>query len=104
MNKVALVTGAGQGIGHAIALYLAQNGAKVVIDDAGVNTDGTSGEVDVSKIIFGPAPGVFAQLRDPARFGEVGIDSGAVTWHGEVDLAPDAMYDEIKANGVWTLD
>ena len=43
-GKVALVTGAGQGIGHAIALYLAQNGAKVVIDDAGVNTDGTSGE------------------------------------------------------------
>jgi hypothetical protein len=46
---------------------------------------------------------VFACLRDPDVFAQVGIDHGAVTWPGEIDLAPDAMYDEIKANGWWML-
>ena len=64
--------------------------------------DGTHGEVDVSKLIFGPMPGVFEQLRDLERFAEVGIEHGAVTWPGELDLAPDAMYDEIKTKGSWT--
>lgn len=64
--------------------------------------DGTSGEVDVSKLILGPMPGVFERLRDPARFAEVGIDHGAVTWPGQLDLAPDAMYDEIRAKGCST--
>ena len=59
--------------------------------------DGTSGEVDVSKLIFGHTPGVFAPLRDPARFAQVGIQHGAVTWPGDLDLAPDAMYDEIRS-------
>jgi len=45
---------------------------------------------------------VFAALQDPARFAEVGIDQGAVTWPGHLDLAPDAMYDAIKATGNWT--
>ena len=61
--------------------------------------DGTSGEVDVSKLIFGPMPGVFEVLRDPALFEQVGIELGAVTWPGKLDLAPDAMYDEIVASG-----
>jgi Protein of unknown function (DUF2442) len=64
--------------------------------------DGTSGEVDVSKLIFGQMPGVFEVLRDPTVFEQVGIELGAVTWPGELDLAPDAMYDEIRAHGSWT--
>jgi hypothetical protein len=31
------------------------------------------------------------------------LDSGAVAWPGDIDLAPDAMYEEIKAKGEWLL-
>jgi hypothetical protein len=34
-------------------------------------------------------------------FARVGVDHGAVTWPNGVDLAPDAMYDEIKAESRW---
>jgi NAD(P)-dependent dehydrogenase (short-subunit alcohol dehydrogenase family) len=40
-GKVAVVTGSGRGIGKEIALMMAAEGAKVVVNDLGVNTDGT---------------------------------------------------------------
>jgi NAD(P)-dependent dehydrogenase (short-subunit alcohol dehydrogenase family) len=39
-GKVAIVTGAGRGIGRAIALLMAQEGAKVVVCDIGASLDG----------------------------------------------------------------
>jgi hypothetical protein len=66
--------------------------------------DGTQGEVDLSALISGSRAGVFARLRDHSVFAQVGIDHGAVTWPGNIDLAPDAMYDAIKANGVWHVE
>lgn len=47
--------------------------------------------------------GVFAALKDPIVFQQAHIDGGAVTWPGDVDLAPDAMYQAIKATGEWVL-
>lgn len=47
--------------------------------------------------------GVFEVLKDPRFFNQVRVEFGAVTWPGELDLAPDAMYDEIKAHGEWVL-
>lgn len=66
--------------------------------------DGTEGEADVSRLIFGERPGVFERLRDPDIFATVGIEHGAVSWPGDLDLAPDAMYDAIRATGLWVLD
>ena len=40
-DRIAVITGAGRGIGREIALLMAQEGAKVVVNDLGGNTDGT---------------------------------------------------------------
>jgi len=43
-------------------------------------------------------------LRDPAEFAKARIDMGAVTWPNGADLAPDAMYDAIRSQGLWVLE
>ena len=65
--------------------------------------DGSEGHVDMNGLIHSPRAGVFAQLADPARFAAAEVQYGAVTWPGELDLAPDAMYAEIKKTGEWIL-
>jgi|SRR6266481_4233424 len=68
--------------------------------------DGTTGTVDMKDFVHAvhaDDAGVFAVLRDPARFGQVFVDYGAVTWPGEIDLAPDAMYQAIQATGRWVV-
>ena len=65
--------------------------------------DGLVGDVDMSALVRSPTAGVFARLADPSLFGQVFVEHGAVTWPGEIDLAPDAMYAEIKKAGIWVL-
>jgi hypothetical protein len=62
--------------------------------------DGLSG-----KIIFKESHlnGVFEALKNPETFSKVNCENGFVEWPGEIDLAPDAMYEEVKKNGVWEL-
>ena len=40
--------------------------------------------------------GVFTHLAILSEFRKVQVVDGVVTWPGEMDLAPDAMYAEIK--------
>ena len=66
--------------------------------------DGLTGIVDMSAMVQSSAAGVFAVLADPTRFVQAGVSFGAVTWPEGLDLAPDAMYEEIKEHGCWILD
>jgi NAD(P)-dependent dehydrogenase (short-subunit alcohol dehydrogenase family) len=55
-GKVVVVTGAGGGIGRDIALAMAKNGAKVVVNDIGAALDGAGGSA-------GPAQQVVDEIR-----------------------------------------
>ena len=46
----------------------------------------------------------FEPLTDESLFRQVRVDLGAVTWPTGADLAPDAMYDAIRASGEWILE
>jgi NAD(P)-dependent dehydrogenase (short-subunit alcohol dehydrogenase family) len=55
-QRVAVITGAGRGLGRAYALLLASQGAKVVINDSGVSLKGQGPDV-------GPAQGVVQEIK-----------------------------------------
>jgi Protein of unknown function (DUF2442) len=62
--------------------------------------DGLSGTVRFDPGCF---TGVLEPLRDQRFFDQVFVDRGAVAWPGDIDLAPDAMYREIRHHGEWVL-
>jgi NAD(P)-dependent dehydrogenase (short-subunit alcohol dehydrogenase family) len=69
-GRVAIVTGAGGGLGRSHALELARRGAKVVVNDNGGAVDGTGGSPE-------PAERVTAEIRTLG--GEALADASSVT-------------------------
>ncbi len=71
-GRVAVITGGGRGIGASIARALGAEGAKVVVNDLGVATDGTGADA-------GPVEQVVEEIR--AAGGTALANSGDVTDH-----------------------
>jgi hypothetical protein len=65
--------------------------------------DGRAGIVEMSDFIHSDEAGVFAALRDEELFRQATVTLGAVTWPGDLDLAPDAMHGAIKQHGKWIV-
>ncbi|PZC46578.1 MAG: NAD(P)-dependent dehydrogenase, short-chain alcohol dehydrogenase family [Chloroflexi bacterium] len=82
-GKVAVVTGAGGGIGKGIALLMAQEGAKVVVNDIGSAADGTGGNTTV-------ADRVVQQIREDGGSAVANHDSVA-TMEGGARIVDAAM-------------
>jgi hypothetical protein len=66
--------------------------------------DGSAGIVDMANFVKSESAGVFAVLRDQETFRQVQVRLGAVTWPGDLDLAPDAMHSAVKKYGTWVLE
>ncbi len=50
-GRIAIVTGAGRGLGRAHALELARHGARVVVNDLGVDRDGTGRDTSTAQAV-----------------------------------------------------
>jgi len=82
-GRVAIVTGAGRGLGRAHALELARQGARVVVNDLGCELDGTGGGT-------GPAGEVVDEIR--ASGGEAIANGDDVAdWDGAGRLVQSAL-------------
>ena len=82
-DQVAIVTGAGGGLGRCYALELAQRGAKVVVNDLGGTMDGTGGSSEA-------AESVVSEIK--AMGGEAIANGGSVSDRaGAQSMVDDAM-------------
>lgn len=83
-GKVALVTGAGHGIGRSHALELASHGAKVVVNDLGTSVRGEGRGRDADEVV---------ELIE-ARGGTALADYGDVSDESDAEAMVSRAYDE----------
>ncbi len=90
-GRVAIVTGAGAGLGRAHAMLLAKHGAKVVVNDPGGSVDGKGGSgaaadavVEEIKAAGGEAVANYASVAD--RAGAESIVQTAIDSFGKIDI------------------
>ncbi len=82
-GKVAIVTGAGRGIGREEALLLASEGAKVIVNDVGASLQGEGGDKH-------PAEEVVELIKAGGSDGAVNA-SDVSSWQGAKDLVDQAV-------------
>jgi NAD(P)-dependent dehydrogenase (short-subunit alcohol dehydrogenase family) len=82
-GRVAIVTGAGRGIGRAHALYLAAHGAHVVVNDVGASVTGDGADDSA-------AGGVAREITEAGGFAVANTDDIG-TWNGAAALIDAAV-------------
>jgi NAD(P)-dependent dehydrogenase (short-subunit alcohol dehydrogenase family) len=90
-GRVAVITGAGRGIGRAHALLFAREGAKVVVNDLGGAEDGTGADVgpatEVAKEIVAMGGQAVAETSNVADFeGAENLIRTAIDTFGELHI------------------
>jgi NAD(P)-dependent dehydrogenase (short-subunit alcohol dehydrogenase family) len=90
-GRVVIVTGAGRGIGREHALFFAQEGAHVIVNDHGGANDGSGGDTT-------PAEEVAAEVR--ALGGQAVANTDDVSsWSG----AEQMVATQSKSSAIWML-
>jgi 3-oxoacyl-[acyl-carrier protein] reductase len=105
-GKVALVSGAGRGIGRAIALKLAEEGARVVVND--LDTEPAQETIELIKQSGGEAVGCVGSVTEPEfgkRFVQYALDSyggldiivnnAGYTWDSVIQKMTDEQWQAI---------
>lgn len=85
-DKVAIVTGAGGGLGRAHALELARQGARVVVNDLGGERDGSTARAVVEEIARGGGQAIVdgGDVRDHAQM--EALAAKAMAQWGRIDI------------------
>jgi NAD(P)-dependent dehydrogenase (short-subunit alcohol dehydrogenase family) len=114
MPRVYIVTGAGRGIGKAVARYLLDSGDAVTLVDLGCHVDGTGADVGVSSAaaaeLGGDSLAITADVREPQAMQDA-VATTLARW-GRVDgvlnvaavLRPGNILTETDDDWVTTLD
>ncbi|PVV01939.1 hypothetical protein BB560_003623 [Smittium megazygosporum] len=83
-NKVVVITGSGSGLGRDYALYFAEHGAKVVVNDISVNSNGIR-SVDTVVSEIRSKGGIAVPNYDSAVNGDRVVDT-AISKFGRIDI------------------
>jgi glucose 1-dehydrogenase len=98
-GKVALVTGSGQGIGQAVAIRLAKEGADVIVDDRVIG-ESAQQTVDAIKALGRRVHAIAGDLANPADDRRVIADGVAAM--GKIDILVNNAGVE-KRNDFWNV-
>lgn len=89
-NKVAIVTGAGSGLGREYALLFAQNGAKVIVNDPGCGRDGSGHSSIADEVVAEIAAHGGEAVADNTAVGSMkaadALIATAVRHYGKLDI------------------